>query len=180
MEKSWNEEGFSPLALFSATHAPEYTSRVPGLNSFLIIFPCIVIYTYLNFACTNQKLEHLKIVWIDYIQLCTNPCVRYINLVDVCNMYSLYVHACVRVYVCLCMCVGVCVSVRACVHVCVCLCVCVCVCACAFACMHTKDLSLGHMLIWKLILVFQFSLYDEAAPFDALKVWYIHMLKCPD
>ena len=99
MEDFWNEGGFSPLAPLSIAYASENTSRVPGLNVFLKIFPYIVKYTYLNVACTNQKVEHFKIVGIDYIHLCTNPYVRYINLVDVCNMYSLYVHACVCVYV---------------------------------------------------------------------------------
>ena len=54
--------GFSPLAPLSAAYGPEYKSRVPGLNIFLKIFPYIVKYAYLNFACTNQKVEHLKIV----------------------------------------------------------------------------------------------------------------------
>ena len=88
--------------------------------------------------------------------------VRYINLFNVCNMYSLYVHACmcVCVFVCLCVCVCVCVCVCLCVWVCACLCVyvyvlhvnvhvytckCVCVCECArvcvCACMHAKNLK---------------------------------------
>ena len=84
-------------------------------------------------------------------------------------------------FVCTCMCV--CAScwcacvftyIQACIHVCVC--VCACTCACAYACARMQKIqSLGHVLVWKLILVFQLSLYDEAVPFGTIKVWY----RCP-
>ena len=53
-------------------------------------------------------------------------------------VFSMCVHVCVSMYVCLCMCVYVCVSMYVCL-LCMCVNVCACVYVCVCACMYVFD-----------------------------------------